>query len=407
MNEYVKAVKVIHQLLILAASAVLAFALTPNLEPQYERADATLSLLQNCKPDSWDEYVLGILGNSDKSETKYIHQLVHNIDPTFPSDARIPLFFYSDLHYPLNGNIVDIEQYLRMKQRIQTVSFRREQGNFYLQWQNATSNQNASQSTPADNSQRLRIATILISPPGGSWSGTKLHLVPIDNQNNDRNATMMINLDPNSMARPRAVSNTVTVNMPIILNPVQEQLYALNWLQQEDTEKILFTNGVSNKNLFRSLDPFIKEIGGMGVSQARQRLQAKREAQHGKISLFGLSVDEQSTVMVMPWIISGILLFFLAHLRQFRSVASKISIEESPWVGFFNDWMGQIISFVTMVVMPTFASYLLARRHSEQPNIDRTVVVSLVVVAVLSVWNYLELLRLRSKLKHGRVHSIL
>lgn len=398
MNEYVKAIKVVHQLLILASSAVLAFALTPNLELKYERADLVLGVLQNSTPDSWDQYVFNVLKDSDKSEAKYVHQLVHTVDPTFPSDAHIPLFVYSDLHFPLNGSIIDAEQYFNTSQKIQTFSFKREQAAFDLQWKNATTIPNSAQSLINIPVQQPRISSVSISPPEGGWSGTKVHLVQMENQSTDRNAKMIIILDPSSMSRTQGISNTLTINMPTILQPVRIDAFAMNWLRKQDTEGILFSNGTHDP--FRDLKPFIREIGGMGVSQARQRLQAKQEAQHGKIALFGLSVDEQSTVNVMPWVISGILIFFLAHLRQFRLISERITSEAPPWVGFFDDWAGQAISFVTIVIMPTFASYLLISRHDQPLQSTRIVTLSLSSVAIFSIWSYVELLLLRSRLKH-------
>jgi len=394
VNEYVKAIKVIHQLLILTSAAIVAFALAPNLTPQFDRADLLLRTLQEeYDEESWKNYVYELQHANQEKEDRYLNELMKKMDPSFHRQ-EFPIFMYTDLSYPLNGTLSDLRRLSERKQTLQLVSLKRDEATLVGVWRSVA----AIQRGPGNDQATLfypKISGLNVIPPGGSYQGGPLErfrIVPLEQQTSDRSTRLSISLDPDSA--PNHVDIELTTLC--IFEPPTHEWYVRNWLCDRDVHHILFSEPRSGSFL-TSLDPFWEEVSGVSISQAREKLRSMREAQHGKVSLFGLSVDPNSTVQVMPWVVCGLLIFLTAHIRQARKSVDKIPSESVAWVGIFGDWTGLAVTVFTIPILPWVSCFILVKKYGIIFRLNSQTI-SLAVIAILSLWTFVELILLRGHL---------
>lgn len=144
---------------------------------------------------------------------------------------------------------------------------------------------------------------------------------------------------------------------------------ALDWLKSDENGKNLVDpkSGV----VFPKLKPFWERIADMGTENATLFLQERIEATtHGSLSLFGVSVDRDLILLAGPAVLSGLMLFFLLHLRQVNTAASwnddeVRSSKAYPWIACFQDRLSGAVTYGCLVGLPMGASLLLLFKHGE------------------------------------------
>lgn len=140
-------------------------------------------------------------------------------------------------------------------------------------------------------------------------------------------------------------------------------------------------------------------IARMDPGEAMRYLESRREAEKKRdLQVSSLQIDSATVGQVVPAIVGLLLLFFISHLRHlYRILGEGHCSKNFPWVGLFPDWLGKVISYATILVLPVLSEILVTRRA--EPAFLLVKLGLPLLVAVLSLWAASELWRLRKAVK--------
>ncbi len=127
-------------------------------------------------------------------------------------------------------------------------------------------------------------------------------------------------------------------------------------------------------------------------------LASRREAEKkNDLEVSSLRIDSATVSWAAPIIVGLLLLFFISHLRQLsRILMAEHYPMNFPWVGLFPDWLGKVIAYATILVLPVLSEILLAYRVAPASHLVRLGPPA--CIAVLSIWATMELWRLRREI---------
>ncbi len=110
MSDYIKSIKAVQQVLLVASATVFAFALVPNRESIFEQADISLATLQSLPEHSWEEYLVDLQRSEQQRADSYIDHLIKSRDPSFEPQGEA-MFVATDLTLsPLAGTLTEIRK---------------------------------------------------------------------------------------------------------------------------------------------------------------------------------------------------------------------------------------------------------------------------------------------------------
>jgi hypothetical protein len=156
---------------------------------------------------------------------------------------------------------------------------------------------------------------------------------------------------------------------------------------------------------FVAVRKYWNSVSAKPIDAAIAFLQDHADASRKQMSLFGLSMDADTVGILGPLSIAALLVFLLAHVRHVAALDPHAddAARTFPWICLSGDWLGIALTISTVVVLPTAATAALVVRavvHFREGGRASVIVpgVSTVVVLALSMLTYAAIRNLRLKM---------
>jgi hypothetical protein len=375
MNEKLKALKSLQQVICLAAAAVLAFAVTTDRSKDYRAALDELQILRKVDLKNYPVYVKRQFASQEAANlalllkaAKKAHLIVRNstvlsepfIMDAPPPGAYIRLRDFEDFvtaQHIVGIYVVDDEREVlarlseQLKQKApQPVS---------------PTPQPVSPTQPVPVTPVPLTVTGIYANLGGGMSINDVTIADPVVLHNSPNVESIQFLLFNGLPMPPSVNFSVSCTFKS-----SDNLHlALNWLKSDENGRNLVDpkSGV----VFPRLKPFWERIADMGTENATLFLEERIEATtHGSLSLFGVSVDRDLILLAGPAALSALMLFLLLHLRQVNTGGSwdegEIkSSKDYPWIACFRDRLSGAATYGCLIGLPIGSGLLLLLKHGE------------------------------------------
>jgi hypothetical protein len=135
------------------------------------------------------------------------------------------------------------------------------------------------------------------------------------------------------------------------------------WLVQ--TQKDLLGKSMldASGSHFVAVRKYWNLVSAKPIDAAVAFLQDHADASRKQMSLFGLSIDAGTVGILGPLSIAALLVFLLAHVRHLASLDPHDEVARTyPWICLTTDWLGVALTLSTVVLLPTAASAALVVR---------------------------------------------
>lgn len=405
MDERLKALKSLQQLICVAAAAVLAFAITPDQSEQYRAGLNELEIFRKVDLKNYPLYVKQQFATQEAANralllkaAKQAHLIVRG------STVFSEPFIMDDPPLGPNIRLRDFEDFVTAQHTVGIYLVDDEQEVFtrITEQLKQKSQQPASATQPVPTTARPLTVTSIYASYGGS-GGMMLNNVqiadPVVLHNSPNLESLQFSLF-NGLPLPPSLYFTVGCTF----KPSDNLHLAYDWLRSDENGKNLIDarSGI----VFPKLRPFWERVADMGADNAALFLQERIEATtRGSLSLFGVSVDRDLILLAGPAALLALMLFFLLHLRQVNAPASwsKHEIESArdyPWIACFQDRLSGLTTYLCLIVLPIGASILLLFKHGE--SADSTTRWGAVLTLSLIVAGVLTTLAIQKFRKHFR-----
>lgn len=382
--ENLKAIKVLHQLLMAVTAAVFVFVLRPDLTQEYKNALDELAALKQVSLGGWSNYVAHRYRTDLDQDKKLLRSWLREAGLNVRRDAQGPVFpvFGDQVPFPGTGRLLDLDTFFS---KVQTIGV-----------------------TKVDAAERLHFLDQV-----AKWKGA-----------HNPNATItMLNLSANSSVQyfdgspmldwlnrsPSAMSN-----FPLYLNTDEQPLqqpgfvvltysiqsetgsFALDWLRNDALGQRIVD--AKTGNVFPRLKVFWHQVNQDGPDQAVVFLQEEMAANaRGTLSFFGISVERSHAVLAGPVAVFCILLFMALHLMHFRSLSpSNDTIRSYPWVALFHGWPATSVADASILVLPAIADGTLLYRFGQTAEWSTRVgAIAACFALVEGLWVLFEVTKIR------------
>jgi hypothetical protein len=374
MDEQLKALKSLQQLICLAAAAVLAFAMTTDRSKDYRAALDELKVFRKVDLKNYPVYVKRTFASQEEANRDLLLKAAKQAHLIVRSSTVLSEPFVMD--YPPLGaytRLRDFEEFVTAQHTvgIYLVNDERE----VLARLTEQLNQKAQQPVPPTQPVPTKPIPLTVTGIYANFgSGMSINNVMIADPvvlHNSPNVESLQFLLFNGLPMPPSANFSVSSTFK-----QSDNLHlALEWLKSDENGKNLVDpkSGV----VFPRLKPFWERIADMGTENATLFLQERIEATtHGSLSLFGVSVDRDLILLAGPAALSALMLFFLLHLKHVNTEASwdegeVKSSKDYPWIACFPDWLSGAVTYGCLIGLPIGSSLLLLFKHGE-PAEDTT-----------------------------------
>ena len=306
MDQRLKALKSLQQLICLAAAAVLAFALTPDRSKEYRAALNELEHFRKVSLNDYPAYAEQQLAGQEEANRALLLKAV--------KQAHLPFRRSLVFSEPLIMDAPPQGAYLRLRDFEEFVTARHTVGVCQLDDEHEVLSQLTRQLK-----EKVHQPVTLTGVYAGSGSGMIINNVPIADPvvlHNSPNSESLQFLLYSGLPTPPSIFFSVGC----IFKPSANPHLALDWLRSDENGKYLVTN---SGLVFPKLRPFWARIADMGPDNATLLLQERIEATtRGTLNFFGVSVDRGLILFAGPAALFGLMLFFLLHLRQVNEPTS-------------------------------------------------------------------------------------
>jgi hypothetical protein len=347
VSENLKTLRLLHQLLMVVAAAVLAFALRSDPSNDYKLALEELSALREVPFDGWTRFVADHYKTVGFQNEKFARRLVRQAglpitgQPTLgPSICapQAPRALFPE------SRLLEFDAFLSGNQTIGAFKMGavdREYTVKHLKELVASRNPHPSVSNMYVN----------LGGPGADCGNASGNTATLNFQINDQPQTI-----PN---QPIYVIVTYSV--------VSESgHFAADWLKTDAFGQKLIDR--RSGQIFPHVKLFWERVSLLTPEQATAFLEQQLESSaHGTLSFFGIPVERQLAVPAGPVVCFAILLFLCLHLRHFRLMARERNCSKYfPWVPLFRNAPGAlIVTYVTLLILPVLANEELLRRFGD------------------------------------------
>lgn len=370
MDERLKALKSLQQLICVAAAAVLAFAFTSDQSKEYRAALDELEVFRKVDLKSYPVYVKRQFATQEEANrtlllkaAKQAHLIVRN------STVFSEPFVMDSPPLGPDTRLRDFEEFVTAQHTvgIYLVDDEREVFTRLTEQLKGRPQQPVPVTQPVPMTEVPLTVTGVYASYGGS-GGMMLNNVQMADPvvlHNSPNLESLQFLLFNGLPMPPSPNFTVGCTF----KPSDNLHLALDWLRSDENGKNLVDprSGI----VFPKLKPFWERVANMGANNATLFLQERIEATtRGTLNLFGVSVDRDLILLAGPATLLALMAFFLLHLRQVNTPASwsKLEIEsarEYPWIACFRDRLSRLAAYLCLIVLPIGASFLLLFKHGE------------------------------------------
>lgn len=120
VTENLKAIKVLHQLLMAVTAAVSVFILRPDLTQEYKNSLDEVAALKQVSWGAWSNYVAHRYQNELDQDNKFLRSWIHQAGVRVKNDAQGPTIpvFGDQVPLPGTGRLLDLDTFLSSIQRI-------------------------------------------------------------------------------------------------------------------------------------------------------------------------------------------------------------------------------------------------------------------------------------------------
>jgi hypothetical protein len=332
MDESLKTVRLIHQLLIGVSAAIIAFGLSPDKAKQYQASLKELAALRQLSMDDYVSFARRLV--TPQGREKYAaalrrvgfpktsdpflvqHQLYIERPKEDAPLAEFFRFFKGDTgiiyteYNPASLKLLPI-QYLLSKDCLPT-GISLEEGN---------------KATPDS-------YVLLTRAPR---AGTIQVFVAFSRYDGDMNCGLSL------PAQIDALTKTVPGS------------HGAEWLN---------SNKISPSTFLVASEQISDLVGAKSPVEASKFLEDKLNAPERDLSFLGIALSETIAVWVGPLVTALLLLFFLSHLRHLvaETVVEDRLFETFPWIGLFRDKLSKILTHSSIAFLPAIANGRLVSR---------------------------------------------
>jgi len=383
--ENLKAIKVLHQLLMAVTAAALVFVLRPDLTQEYKNSLDELAALKQVSWGGWSNYVAHHYQDELDQDNKFLRSWIREAGLRVRKDALGPMIpvFGDQMPFPGTGKLLELDTFFSKVQRIGVVKISTTERQPFLdqiaKWK-------------AGRSPNVRITMLNLSVNSGpQYSDSSVMLD-------------WLNRSPSAMSRFPLYLNTddqpPQPGYVIVTYSIQSETgpFALDWLRKDTFgQKIV---DAKTGNVFPHLKAFWHQVNQDGPDQAVVFLQEEMAAnERGTLSFFGIPVERSHAVLAGPVAMFCILLFMGLHLMHFRSLSpSNDAIRSYPWVALFHSWPAARIADASILVLPVLADGALLYKFGQTAVWSTRVgAIATLLLLVEGVWVLSEVAKVRKR----------
>jgi hypothetical protein len=379
LGENVKALRLLHQVLMVVSAAVLAFALRPDPSNEYRSALDELSVLREVSFDGWTKFVANRYKGVEEQNEKFVRGVIR--------DAGLPIAGHPELGQFLcaeqpprvlmpESRLVDFDAFLSGNRTI---------GVFRLGAVDRQYMVKHLKELVAPRNSHPSISNMYVSQaaPGGDCRNLSGNTTTLYFQINDQPQTI-----PN-----QPVYLIVTYSIVSETGP-----FAADWLRTDTFGQELIDP--RSRQIFPHLKMFWERVSSLTPEQATAFLQGQLESTtHGTLSFFGIPVERSLAVSAGPALCCAILLFLCLHTQHLRRLAlGNAGVGNYPWVPLFRGPWGLVTSAASIAILPVAANVELIHRYGHRSELSTQIgAVLTAATTVLALWALFEVKELREQ----------
>ena len=383
VTENLKAIKVLHQLLMAVTAAVFVFILHPDLTQEYKNALDELAAVKQVSWGAWSNYVAHRYQDELDQDKKLLRSWIHQAGVQLKNDAQGPAIpvFGDQVPFPGTGKLLDLDTFLSSVQRIGVMKISAAERQPFLE-------QMAKWKAGRNPTATITMLNLSVNQGLQYNNGTLM----LDWLNRSPSAAssfpLYLNTDEQG-AQPSWVLVRYSIRS-------ESGSFPLDWLQNDTFgQKIV---DAKTGTLFPHLKAFWPQINQDNPDQATVFLQEEMAANtRGTLSFFGISVERSHAVLAGPVAMFCILLFMGLHLTHFRSLSpDNDAIRSYPWVALFNGPLAVVVACFSIFILPVAADcWLLYRFGRTAEWTSRIGGCASVLVFAGGLWILFEVSRVR------------
>lgn len=370
MDERLKALKSLQQVICVAAAAVLAFAVTRDRSKEYRAALDELKVFRKVDLRNYPVYVKQHFASQEEANRDLLLKAAKKAHLTVRNSTVFSEPFVMD--YPPQAayaRLRDFEDFVTAQHMVGVYLVNDERE--VLARLTEQLNQKAQQPPPPVHSVPAKPVPLTVTGVYANFGSVmSINNVMIADPvvlHNSSNVESIQFLLFNRLPMPPSANFSVSCTF----KPSDNLHLALDWLKSDENGK----NLVDTKSgiVFPKLKPFWERIADMGTENATLFLQERIEATtHGSLILFGVSVDRDLTLLAGPAVLSALMLFFLLHLWQMNTEEwgeSEVkSSKDYPWIACFRGRLAGAVTYGCVIGLPIGSCLLLLFKHGEQAD---------------------------------------
>jgi hypothetical protein len=346
VTENLKSLKLLHQILIVASAAVLAFALRPDFSNDYRLALDELSALREISFDGWSKFITDRYKAKAERNDKFVQEVVHLAGLNFQGHPKLDQPIYGEQPpYIGTAKLIDFDGFLSRTAKIGAIRFDADKPYVAEQLKQAVS---------------ARHAHPVVTQVWLDGIGQVTWIRMIDSRSAP--TTSVASLDFGINDQPQTVPNTpVHVLVPYTID-FESGPFAKEWLTTDTFGRKLIDR--KTDTIFPNLKEFWAKVNSLTAEQAIVFQEDQVESNtHGAISFFGIPVERDLAICAGPAVCFAILLFLCLHLRHIHFVGTQDGVVALyPWVPLFRGIWALGVTYVTVLVLPVAANVLLLVR---------------------------------------------
>jgi hypothetical protein len=393
LSELGKASKLLHQLIIAACTAMIAFALTPDPADNYRKALTEVQTLEGLTREHYSRYVLNRLQGRRKELADFDKTPFTEPGPNFLVNKYTvqPATYIS---WPTDAPIAEVVAFYEGNNEAVQYGPGEERE---LRSAISTARQDVSQ-PPIPRAASLQDADLVVPSNVARIHIGDLYLLEKRLAAEARPIEVRLSYDSDT---EKGSSDTARYTPP--LHSIEEYRLshvnlALDWLRSQDTEFQRISATLSGRTiLFPGIKNALSEIEASPLRAATGKLQDKIDSMRHDIHFLGLTIEERIAIWAGPAILLAVLLYFYAHFYEFARVYRELSpvTNQAAWVVVLPGQVSSSLSYASIAAMPVLACGLLLWRlghlHDANTAVGATLCLAVALTTVLCVRTLAEL----------------
>lgn len=387
MSENLKTLRFLHNLLLLTATAILAFVLAPDDSNKCKTALDELAALSELNGEDYYSFISERLKSSEDTQSQLLLTSLKNAHIPLVGHPRLNLPWFGEA-YPFNDpsnnpqtQLKDFDSFFSRAHEVSPIVLNLDKVNIASVIRAELAKQTWK--------SRSGVASIAFSPiqvmdPGqypdsGRTTQEKTSILPI--QVYAAIVTRHFPVGGNLVLGFPDGPHYLYVYVTLFRGQPETGTSAIDWLRRDPVGKRLIE--AETGTVFPHLKQFWNYIADMRPEIAgsflKQRLESLRG---GTISFFGISVASSLVIWIGPTISLFVCLTLLVNLKQFHSRANPAESEaiNYPWFPMFSGWLAGMLTYASLVY-PLLCNLWLLLRYGRAD--DRNIYIGVLATAIL------------------------